>query len=102
MDRYRQMTNKEKLRAHALRREGLAYENIAETLSREAEDRRKFDRATICRVCKNMPVSPLDTAFEWHKLEEYGIPWEASGFIMDMLNGVHKFRGFVIINRSTI
>jgi hypothetical protein len=96
MDRYRQMTNKEKLRAHALRREGLAYETIAETLSGEAEDGRKFDRATIYRVCKNMPDSPLDEPFRWHKLEEYGIPWEASGFIMDMLNEVHKFRGFVI------
>jgi hypothetical protein len=94
------MTNKEKLRAHALRREGLSYAEIAETLSDESEDGRKFDRATIYRVCKNMPVSPLDAAFEWHKLEEHGIPWEASSFIMEMLGATYECTQWVIENRQ--
>jgi hypothetical protein len=87
--RYRQMTDKEKLRVYELRRKDrLSFSAIAEELSNEAEDGRKFDRATIYRVCKNLPDSPLDEPFQWQKLEEYGIPWEASGFLLSLWHGI--------------
>jgi hypothetical protein len=102
MYHYRQMTNKEKLRANALRREGRTYADIADVLSDESEDGRKFDRATIYRVCKNMPESPLDDPFRWYQIKEHGIPWEASGFIMQMLDGAYHARQWTIENRETL
>ena len=84
MDRYRQMWDSEKIRAYQLRREGGSFQTIADILSKGAEDGRKFNRATILRVCRSMPDSPSDQPFEWHRLEEYGLPWEASGYLLKM------------------
>ena len=84
MERFRQMTHKEKLRAYNLRREGHSYQSIADMLSNDAEDGRKFDRSTIYRVCQSMPSLPVDEPFELIDLEEYGIPWEASAYLLEM------------------
>lgn len=37
---------------------------------------------------REMPTSltDLDKVFEWHRMEEYGLPWEASGLIHEMLS----------------
>ena len=84
--RYRQMTDMERMRAWDLRLEPgrKTYEEIAAILGDEAEDGRRFDRATIHRAVKNMPQLALDEPFEWHRLNEYGLPWEASGFLLEM------------------
>ena len=29
-------------------------------------------------------LTDLDVPFEWHRLEEYGLPWEASGYLIEM------------------
>ena len=29
-------------------------------------------------------VTDLDDSFEWHRLEEYGLPWEASSYLLQM------------------
>lgn len=84
MERHRQMTDEERLRAYKLRGEGNTYQAIADTLSQEAEDGRQFDRATIYRACRAMPRSHLDEPFQWHRLEEYGLPWEASSYLLTM------------------
>lgn len=82
--RLRQMTPSEKLRVYELKREGKTYDAIADTLYEESDDGRRFDRATIYRVYSNMPQSDQDEPFEWHRMEEYGLPWEAGAFLMDM------------------
>lgn len=51
----------------------------------EAEDGRKFDRATIYRVCKKYPASREDELFQWHRMAEYSLPWEASPFLLQVL-----------------
>ena len=81
--RYRQMRDPEKIRASKLRRQGMSYQAIADALSDEAKDGRRFDRATIYRVCRAMPESPLDEPFEWHRLEEYELPWEAGAYLLE-------------------
>lgn len=40
-------------------------------------------------------VTSLDVAFEWHRLEEYGLPWEASAYLLDMWTAVQEYLGFV-------
>lgn len=35
-------------------------------------------------------VTKLDAPFEWHRLEEYGLPWEASAYLLDMWAHVHQ------------
>lgn len=93
---FRQMTDPEKLRLRHLRRnEGHSYGAIANILSDEAEDGRKFDRATIYRAYKNLPDPPDDDPFEWHRLEEYGLPWEASAFLMGMWVYVQAFEAML-------
>jgi hypothetical protein len=32
-------------------------------------------------------VVDLDRAFEWHRLDEYGVPWTASRVLLKVLNG---------------
>lgn len=33
----------------------------------------------------NDDITKLDSPFQWHKLDQYGLPWESSRFLMDML-----------------
>ena len=96
--RYRQMKDSEKIRASQLRGDGETYQGIANILSQEAEDGRKFDRATVYRVCRSIPNLPLDQPFEWHRLDEYTLPWEAGGYILDMWREIQKFRVFLHVN----
>ena len=85
MERYRQMRNSEKIRASQLRLAGNSYASIAEFLHNEAEDGRKFDRATVYRVCRDMRKFESDGPFEWHRLGDYeGLSLESARYILDM------------------
>ena len=68
------------------RKRKLSYEAIADILSNDSEDGRKFDRATIYRAYKSMPELPIDAQFQWHKMdnEEYDLPWEASAYLLEL------------------
>jgi hypothetical protein len=88
----RQMTDIDRLRIYALRLKGLTYEAIAETIQAESPDHHRFDRAGIYRAEKTLPASPLDEPFRWPKLQECGLPWEASAFIMNMLAAIYEYR----------
>ena len=84
--RYRQMTGVEKLRLRHLRnRERLSFKAIADTLSQEAADGRKFDRVTIYRAYKSMPDLPVDAPFQWHKMnsQDNELPWGASAYLLE-------------------
>ena len=41
---------------------------------------------TLQRTAKDIreKLGPLDRLFEWHRLDEYGLPWEASEFLLEM------------------
>ena len=81
--RKRQMTGSEKKKAKELRRSGLSYQVIADTLRDESIDKREFDRATIYRACSSMPDLPIDEPFRWRNIQDYGLPWESSAYILD-------------------
>jgi len=47
------------------------------------------DRRTVARYVKKYDELPdsvrqLDRPFEWHRLEEYGLPWEAGEWLLDL------------------
>jgi len=77
------MTASEKKKAKELRRSGLSYQVIAGTLRDESIDKREFDRATIYRACRSMPDLPIDEPFQWRNIQDYGLPWESSAYILD-------------------
>jgi len=41
---------------------------------------------TMQRVVRDIRgrLTPLDTPFQWHRLEEYGLPWEAGAYLLEM------------------
>ena len=52
-------------------------------------DTERPDRSTVSRHMKKYDLLPeavkrLDRPFEWHRMEEYGLPWEASAFVLGM------------------
>lgn len=80
----RWLTPIEKLRIYQLRHlYQLSYEQIAKVIEKESEDGRRPNRSTIKRNCDKFPLLPLDLPWQWEKMEEYGIPWEASRVLMD-------------------
>ena len=93
--RKRQMTDVEKQRAKELRRGGLSYQAIADALRDESVDQREFDRATILRACRSMPDLPIDEPFQWRNIQDYGIPWESSSYILDFWAQAVEFLGIV-------
>ena len=40
----------------------------------------------------NQPVIDLDSPFQWSQMDQYGLPWEASAYIMDIRYDFEKFR----------
>ena len=77
------MTASEKKKAKELRRSGLSHQVIADTLRDESIDKREFDRTTIYRACRSMPDLPIDEPFQWRNIQDYGLPWESSAYILD-------------------
>jgi hypothetical protein len=49
-------------------------------------------------------VTPKDSPFEWHRMEEFGLPWEASGFIMQMLGEAYRAmpRGVSVVTGNSL
>jgi hypothetical protein len=45
--------------------------------------------------------SPKDSPFEWHRMEEWGIPWQASDFILQMLNEEYEKKKGIIESRES-
>jgi hypothetical protein len=41
---------------------------------------------TMQRVVRDIRgrLTPLDAPFEWHKMEQYGLPWEAGPYLLEM------------------
>jgi hypothetical protein len=80
----RWLTDEEKIMAKTLRQNGHSYEEIAKAISEVAEDGHKPNRSTVYRAIRNMPESSEDVPFEWHRMGEYGLPWEASHYLLEM------------------
>ena len=47
---------------------------------------------TVQRVVKRIRsnLGPLDSPFEWHRMQEFGLPWEAGGFVMRVWKWHHE------------
>ena len=86
----RWLTDDEKLLAHMLRQNGYSYERIAGVISEVAKDGHRPNRSTIYRAIKNMPESSEDIPFEWHRMAEYSLPWEASHYLLEMWAKVNE------------
>ena len=56
---------------------------------------RGFKDSTEAREERGVP--DLDIPFEWHRLEEYGLPWEASGYLTEMWSWANEFWAVVAI-----
>jgi hypothetical protein len=80
----RWLTKQEKIMAKMLRQNGHSYEAIAQAISEEAEDRHKPNRSTVYRAIRSMPGSSEDAPFEWSRLQEYGLPWESTHYLLQM------------------
>ena len=72
----------QQLRAHHLLKQGLGAGAITIQLEQEFDEPVK--RRTVERWIEGFtePESNEDSAFQWHQLEEIGIPWEASDWIL--------------------
>jgi hypothetical protein len=59
---------------------------------REAEipDLRTIQRMAQPYRKKNPKPDPMDEPFQWDKLAEYGIPWEASEYLLSLWHGIWK------------
>lgn len=63
------------------------------TLQLELEFEAPVSRRTVERWIGGFPKdSELDSPFEWHRMEEYGLPWEASAFLLEMLFAARESR----------
>jgi len=93
VSRKRHMTAPEKQRAKELRRGDLSYQAIADILRDASLDKREFDRATILRTCSSMPDLPVDEPFQWRNIQDYGLPWESSAYILDFWAQAIEFLG---------
>jgi hypothetical protein len=76
------LTNDDRKYIYEQHKRGRSDEDLARGLGKH--------RSTIYRARKNVPNSPLDEPFQWHKLEQYGIPWEASGYLLTLWHGIWK------------
>lgn len=74
-----------------LSRAGKTDVEIAQELEKQFGHR--YHRTSIYRARKKNPDLPKDSPFLWHCMAEsrdYGLPWEASAFIMDMIGMIHR------------
>jgi hypothetical protein len=74
------LTNDERRYIYQEHKRGRSDEDLAKELGKH--------RSTIYRARRNMPDSPLDEPFQWHKLDQYGLPWEASGYLLTLWHGI--------------
>jgi hypothetical protein len=78
----RWLTDDEKVLAQMLRQNGYSYERIAEVISEVAKDGHKPNRSTIYRAVTKMSESAEDTPLEWSRVQEYGLPWESTHYLL--------------------
>jgi hypothetical protein len=75
------------LRAYRLWRTGKGHKEIVEVLENEFNS--PVSERTVSQWIKgfkelNPATVDLDSPFEWHRMESYGLPWEASAYILRM------------------
>jgi len=84
----------QRIRAYHLWREGHGPAAIIRTLYDEWGDEAVKERTVATWVKEFKALKPetvnLDAPFEWHRLEEYGLPWEAGQFTLKMWRYVQK------------
>lgn len=81
------------LRAYRLWRAGHGPTEIGKTLEAEFPEETVSARTVATwvkgfKALRPEAVDP-DAPFQWHLMGDWGLPWEASGFILDMLSAVY-------------
>ena len=83
-------SNNQKLHAYSLFRQNFPPSAIHKALVEEFEElETPLSLKTVKRwvaefKTKEEEVAHLDGPFAWHKLEKYGLPWEASAYLLEM------------------
>ena len=82
-------------RTYELYKEGLGPTAIFDKLCEDFED--PVSARTVSTWLRgfrelNDEVKNLDAPFEYHRMEEYGLPWEAGGYLMEMWAWIREFR----------
>jgi hypothetical protein len=72
--------------AEILRQLKKKYVDSGDLIEEELPDVRTIQRYAKAYSDKNPTPDPLDEPFQWHNLSKYGVPWEASSFLMSVLS----------------
>ena len=76
----------QELLAYQLHKEGLGPTVIRENLRVKFGAKSSVSARTVATWVKRFknPSSDLDEEFEWHRIEEYGLPWESSNYLIEL------------------
>ncbi len=85
------------LRAHQLFSLGRGQKEIFECLQKEFEEECVTERTigNWIREFKEKTGPNLDVPFQWHRLAEFGFPWESSEFLLEMWASVIETNAFM-------
>ena len=87
----------QRVRAYQMHVQGFGPSHIRKVLVEEFQD---SEEAASLRTVKywvkqfkslKEEISRLDSPFQWHKLGQYGLPWEAGPFLMEMLRLIQSY-----------
>ncbi|MDA0735349.1 MAG: hypothetical protein O3A93_11645 [Chloroflexi bacterium] len=76
----------QELRAYQLHQDGYGPTAILQKLRQEFGDDNSVSSRTIATWVRNfkLKTNTLDVPFEWHRMDEYAIPWEAGEYLLEL------------------
>lgn len=77
-----QVTNAERAIIRRMNREGASDLDIGKAIGKH--------RSTVYRIRAGQPESPQDEPFQWHEMEEFGLPIVASEYLLKMWVAVRE------------
>ena len=85
----RKASESQRLLCYQMHVQGLGPSQIKKTLDREFGDQQPVSHTTVWRWVgafkkEHADSERFDRPFQWHLLEAYGIPWEASAYLLEM------------------
>ena len=88
-------SSRQQLRAYELHRAGFGPSAIEKALygayGEDAVSLRTVSTWTSGFKKMGQDEKELDLPFEWHRMEEYGLPWEAGGYLLETWTWLTKF-----------
>ena len=85
----------QQLLAYQLHKDGYGPTAILQKLREEFGDENTVSPRTVATWVKGFKqrTHSLDAPFEWHRMEEYGLPWESSEYLLTMWRGYKERTG---------